>query len=127
MVAPFDARLQLRFNFTTGDCMALKDVTRNGVEQALDEFDRINLDGMIEKYGGGGSTKWYIQRLDHQSGRKRLYDQKVVLRAAHQHDGFGPLPAGPGTFTAGRAQKRLKQLGYLVVAISSTAEGAGKH
>lgn len=98
--------------------MALKDVTRNGVDQALDEFDRIQLDGMIEKYGGGGSTKWYIKRLDHRSGQKRVYDQKVIVRAAHQHDGFGPLPAGPGTFTAGQARRQLKRLGYPVVAIS---------
>ena len=106
--------------------MALKDVTRNGVDQALDEFNRIGLDGMIEKYGGGASTKWYIQHRNHPSGRNRLSDQKVVLRAAHQHDGFGPLPAGPGTFTADHARRHLEQLGYFVEAIKSAADGAGK-
>ena len=103
--------------------MALKDVTRNGVDKALDEFDRIDLDGMIEKFGGGVSTKWYIKRLDNRTGRTRLYDQKVVLRAAHYYDGFGPLPPGPGTFTAGQAQRHLKQIGYFLVAITSAADG----
>lgn len=98
--------------------MALKDVTRNGVDQALDEFDKIGLNAMLEKYEGGASTKWYIQRNDLRSGRKLLYDQKLVLRAAHQHDGFGPLPPGRGTFNAHDARRHLKRLRYLVVPIS---------
>lgn len=104
--------------------MALKDVTRDGVDQALDEFDRIGLNAMLEKYEGGASTKWYIQRNDLQSGWKLLYDQKLVLRAAHQHDGFGPLPPRRGTFAADDARRHLKRLGYHVVAISSPEERA---
>ena len=102
--------------------MPLRDVTRDGVESAIREFDRICLDGMLRKYSGGKSTKWYIER------RGKKYDQKLVLRAAHELQGLGPLPSGSGTFTASEAQRHLGKLGYRVVASSGHADGrnAGK-
>ena len=65
--------------------MPLRDITREGVESAIREFDRIGLDGMLRKYGGGRSTRWYIVKK---------YDQKLVLRAAHELQGLGRLPSG---------------------------------
>ena len=88
--------------------MALVDVTRRRVECALDEFDRVGRNCMLERYGGGLSTKWYIQ------ARGKPYDQKLILRAAHEHEGLGALPSGRGTFTAGNARRHLKRLGYPV-------------
>ena len=41
--------------------MAVKDVTGAGVETALEEFRRIRLDAMLEKYGGRPSTRWYVE------------------------------------------------------------------
>lgn len=58
--------------------MPLRDITREGVESAIREFDRIGLDGMLRKYEGGRATRWYIER------REKKYDQKLVLRAAHE-------------------------------------------
>lgn len=84
--------------------MPLRDITREGVEIAIRDFDRIGLDGMLRKYGGGRSTKWYIER------RGQKYDQKLVLRAAHELQGLGRLPSGPGTFTSRDAQLHLDKL-----------------
>ena len=81
--------------------MQLRDITREGVESAIREFDRIGLDGMLRKYGGGRSTRWYIVKK---------YDQKLVLRAAHELQGLGRLPSGRGTFTASDARRHLKKL-----------------
>ena len=82
-----------------------------GIETALEEFRRIGLDGMLEKYGGGPSTRWYVE-----AGTRR-YDQKVLVRSAHVHQGLGDLPPrGPGRFTAGQARRHLEgRLGYRLV------------
>ena len=89
--------------------MSLRDVTRGGVESAIQEFDRIGLCEMCNKYRGTPSTRWYIKH------RGKMYDQKVVLRAAHELQGLGPLPPGRGTFKANEAQRHLQKLGFKVV------------
>ena len=91
--------------------MAVKDVSRDSVESALKEFRRTGLEAMLEKYGGGPSTQWYVE-----AGNSR-YDQKLVVRAAHVLQGLGDLyPRGPGSFNASQAQNLLGRLGYRVVA-----------
>ena len=40
---------------------------------------------MLEKYGGGASKKWYLKIDNHH------YDQKLIIRAAHVHQGLGEL------------------------------------
>ena len=90
--------------------MAVKDVTRDAVESALAEFRRTNLQAMLERYGGGPSTKWYVQ------DGNLLYDQKLVVRAAHVLQGLGDLyPWGPGSFDAAQALSLLDRLDYRVV------------
>ena len=91
--------------------MAVIDVTRKGVESALEEFRRIGLDAMLEKYGGAPSTRWYVEVGD------RRFDQKVLLRAAHVHEGLGDLPPRePGRFKARDARRHFEvTLGYRVV------------
>ena len=53
--------------------------------------------------------KWYIEY------RGQMYDQKIVLRAAHELQGLGALPCGRGTFTANQARQHLQRLDYRVV------------
>ena len=90
--------------------MAARDVTKPGVEAALEEFRRIELDAMLERYGGRPSTRWFIKV------GSRYFDQKVLLRAAHEHDQLGPLPPrGVGRFNAGQAKRQFERLGYRVV------------
>ena len=86
--------------------MALKDVTREGVDAAIEEFDRIGIDRMLTRHGGGRSTTWYIQT---EAGD--LYDQKLIVRAAHKHQGLGRLK-GIG---AGPVRLHLSALQYRVV------------
>ena len=90
--------------------MAVNAVTKASVQSALEQFRRTGLQAMLERYGGGPSTRWYV-RVDH-----LLYDQKLVVRAAHVIQGLGDLsPRGPGSFDAGQARSLLVRLGYRVV------------
>ena len=86
--------------------MGLRDISRKAVEAALAEFRRAGRDAMLRKYRGGASTRWYIEENDEH------FDQKLVIRAAHEHEGLGRFE----DFTAAHATRRLKQLGYRVVA-----------
>ena len=86
--------------------MPLRDVTRAGVEMALREFDHIGRDTMLVKYGGRPSTRWHIEH------EGNYYDQKLVLRAAHQLQGLGSIPPGRGTFTSLQGRKHVKKLGF---------------
>ena len=97
--------------------MALREVTTEGVERAIREFDQIGPDGMLRKYSGGKSTKLYIER------HGKRYDQKLVLRAAHELQGLGLLPAEGRTFKARDAQRHLLKLGYRVVPKTAASPG----
>ena len=99
--------------------MAVRDVTRDSVESALDEFRRIGTDAMLKKYGGARATRYYVRDGDGD------FDQKLVVRAAHVHQGLRPLPPrGRGWFNAGQARGLLKRLGYRVVDKRSPSEDA---
>ncbi len=81
------------------------------VARAIEEFDRRGRAEMLERYSTGPrgkSTRWYI----HFSGS--YYDQKLILRAAHEIAGLGSLPPGRKTFTAAQAKRRLEDLGFEV-------------
>ena len=73
---------------------------------ALREFGHIGRNGMLAKYGGRPSTKWHIEH------EGNSYDQKLVLRAAHQLQGLGSIPPGRGAFTAVQGRKHVKKLGF---------------
>ena len=88
--------------------MALRDICRDSVIKAIEQYDEIGCFNMLNKYGGKLSTRWYI----HYNGKK--YDQKLICRAAHSLQGLGPLPPGRGTFTAGQAKPKLEALGFEV-------------
>ena len=90
--------------------MAVGEITTRGIELALQEFQRIGLEAMLKKYGGRASTRWYV-KVGH-----RHFDQKVLLRAAHRHEGLGDLPSrGSGRFNAGHARRHLANLKFCVV------------
>ena len=90
--------------------MAVHDISRTGVESALEEFHRVGLGAMLEEYHGGRSRDWYAEVGNW------VYDQKLLVRAAHVHQGLGYLPPrGPGRFNARQATTRLKSLDYRIV------------
>ena len=84
--------------------MALKDIRRESVIQAIEEFDDIGRNKMLGKYGGERSKKWYIFY-------KGCYDQKLICRAAHHLQGLGDL----GDFKALESRPILAKLGFNVV------------
>lgn len=88
--------------------MALRDIRKESVIKAIEQFDEIGSINMLNKYGGKLSTRWYI----YYNGKK--YDQKLICRAAHFLQGLGKLPAGRGTFTASQASRKLATLGFEV-------------
>ena len=88
--------------------MTLKDIRRESVIKAIEEFDDIGVEKMLSKYGGGPSTKWYI----HYEGKR--YDQKLICRAAHDLQKLGHLPSGLGTFKTGESRRKLVALGFEV-------------
>ena len=85
--------------------MALEDITRAGIVLAIDEFERIGRDAMLEQYRGGRARNWYVDGE---------YDLKLTCRAAHEHQGLGPLPPGRGTFRTYDAREHLRALGLRV-------------
>ena len=93
--------------------MTVREIGRDAVEAALKEFRRRGRKAMLTKYRGGPSTHWYIE-----IGGSH-FDQKLVIRAAHEHQGLGRL----GDFNAGQAKRRLERLGYRVVSKLSERDG----
>ena len=81
------------------------EIWRAAVEAAMREHDEIGVDKMLEIYGGGKSTRWYIQF----SGK--LYDQKLIYRAAQKIRTGKSDPK----LKAGTSIKNLKKLGYKTV------------
>lgn len=91
--------------------MAVREIGKHAVEAAMEEFRGSHREEMLKKYGGGPSRKWYLKVDD------RLYDQKLIIRAAHVHQGLGELaPQGKVRFNAAEAKEQLERLGYRVVA-----------
>ena len=99
--------------------MAVRDVTRDSVESAIDEFRRIGTDAMLKKYGGARATRYYVR----DGGGD--FDQKLVVRAAHVHQDLGELPPrGPGWFNARQAYDLLDRLGFTLVDKRSPSDNA---
>jgi 5-methylcytosine-specific restriction enzyme A len=86
--------------------MALKDITRDAVLQAIGEYNRVGQDVFLERYGFDRARQYL---LVHDGER---YDSKAIVGAAH---GFlpreRPLTAGEfsgGEATVGRLLRRLR-------------------
>ncbi|MET8115553.1 hypothetical protein [Streptomyces prasinus] len=90
--------------------MALNEITRSAILQAVAEYDRIGRDTFLERYGFGPSRS-YLLEID---GKE--YDSKAIVGAAHGClSGRGPL--GRDEFSGGKdhAAKLLSDLGFEVV------------
>ena len=90
--------------------MAVKEIRRESVEKALDEFRSTCRGDMLEKYGGRPSREWYIE-ID-----GKHFDQNLIVRAAHRIQGLGEIaPRGSVKLDSGQATNLLERLGYLMV------------
>ena len=64
---------------------------------------------MVDRYGGTRSTRWFVELGD------RRFDRKVLLRAAHVHDGVGEMSQSqedPRRMNAGEAERHSERRLY---------------
>ena len=85
--------------------MAINDITETGVKAAIKEYDKIGLDEMFRKYGGGPSKQYNLVY------KGKCYPQKLIARVAH---GYLPwkqsLEARGGGTGARRIRNHLQKL-----------------
>ena len=88
--------------------MGLNEVTAEGVERAIFEFDRLGRDAFLNKYGFGKARRYFLIR----EGRR--YDSKAVVGVAHGYDQPDLGPLRPQDFSGGDATvvRLLESLGF---------------
>jgi hypothetical protein len=89
--------------------------SKQAVEQAVAEFDRLERDAFLAKYGFGPARAYFLE-ID---GKR--YDSKAIVGAAHgfQFPSVGPLH--PTDFRGGDAtiRNKLEELGFKVVVLGA--------
>ncbi|QKW08825.1 HNH endonuclease [Streptomyces sp. NA04227] len=97
--------------------VALSDIGRTEIDQALAECDRLGRDSFLAQYDFQPAKTYFLVK----DGRH--YDSKAVVGAAH---GFlpGQRPLAPNEFSGGRdhAVKLLADRGYQVVRLAAIGE-----
>lgn len=93
--------------------MGLAHLTRQSVEQAIAEFDRLGRDAFLERYGFGRANSYFLE----QNGNR--YDSKAIAGAAYGFRGAEVAPLGPDDFSGGNQTvvRVLSRLGFKVVKI----------
>jgi 5-methylcytosine-specific restriction protein A len=88
--------------------MALADITRPAVIQAISEFDQLGRSGFLDKYGFGKAVDYFVIEDQH------YYDSKALAGAAHGYIGEGFSPLGRLDFSGGEDTVRtaLQDLGF---------------
>ena len=90
--------------------MALSDLTDPAaVEAALDEFDQLERDSFLDKYGFARARRYFLLR-----GGKR-YDSKAIVGAAHGYQLGTPLRAAEFSGGEETVANKLESLGFDVV------------
>jgi hypothetical protein len=67
--------------------VAIRDITRNAVLAATNEYDELGQDEFLERYGFGRARK-FVLVLD-----GKTYDSKAIVGAAHRYATGKALPA----------------------------------
>jgi putative restriction endonuclease len=98
--------------------MALQDITRSTVLEAIAEFNDIGRDAFLSKYGFGPARSYF---LEHDG---QLFDSKAIIGAAHQYVPGGDGPLRPSEFSGGEATvaTHLRRLGFAVQSPDASAE-----
>jgi len=89
--------------------MALGDITRDAVLQAIEEYDRLGQEGFLDRYGFDRARQYLLVH----DGKR--YDSKAIVGVAH---GFlpGQRPLASSEFSGGEATvgRLLRRLGFTV-------------
>ena len=102
--------------------MGLSNITsREPVLAAINEYDRIGRDPFLQKYGFGGSRRYWLVR----DGNR--YDSKAVIGAAHGYarPDLGPMQADEFSGGAATVKQTLEQLGFQIE-VDSASMRAGE-
>ena len=93
--------------------VALSDVTAEGVERAIAEFNQLGRRGFLTKYGFGMARVYFLVR----DGRR--YDSKAIVGAAHGYDFPKIGPLANRQFSGGKTTVvgHLESLGFEVTKI----------
>lgn len=100
--------------------MALRDLTRPAVEQAIREYDELGREAFLRRHGFGEARGYYLV----QNGRR--YDSKAIAGVAHGYVAPGWQVLGPADFAGGEntVARVLRGLGFTVEGPSNVREGA---
>jgi 5-methylcytosine-specific restriction protein A len=96
--------------------LALNDLTREAVLDAISEFDELGREPFLEKYGFGRSRGYFIEH------KGKPYDSKAIGGAAHGKLGGGFQALSSGDFSGGdkTVARRLRELGFTVLGPSDS-------
>ncbi len=97
----------------------LGDVTRDGVQRAMTDFDQLGRDAFLDKYGFGRARGYFITH----NGRR--YDSKAICGAAHGYDRPSEGPLRADDFSGGNATvaQLLERLDFEVTRPASNRTG----
>src|SRR5688572_17450584 len=90
--------------------MALRDLTRESVLAAVQEYDTLGRDVFLRQYGFGQARDYFLVL----NGRQ--YDSKAIAGAAHAFAVPSVGPLRPSEFSGGEVTvaRMLERLGFLV-------------
>ena len=96
--------------------MGLSEITADGVEKAIAEFDEIGREVFLEKYGFGKAKSYFLLRENNR------YDSKAIVGVAHGYSGEDLEPLTNHDFSGGESTvvPCLKNLGFSVETNDST-------
>ena len=100
--------------------MGLSNITsREPVLAAIKEYDHIGREPFLQKYGFGGSKRYWLVR----DGNR--YDSKAIVGAAHGYarPDLGPMQAHDFSGGAATVQRRLEKLGFRVEVDTTSMPG----
>ena len=80
--------------------MALSDLTRNSVLQALVEFDELGRDAFLDRYHFGKARGYFVVH------NSRRYDSKAIAGAAHAYTSDGAKALKASDFSGGEKNRR---------------------
>ncbi|MYF08578.1 MAG: hypothetical protein F4089_06350 [Gammaproteobacteria bacterium] len=88
--------------------MALSDVTPQGVERAIAEFERLGREAFLAEHGYGKALGYFLVRDE------RRYDSKAIAGVAHGHDrpDLGPLTSEDFSGGDATVARHLESLGF---------------
>jgi hypothetical protein len=103
--------------------VSLKDITEpHAVKQAIAEFDALGRDAFLKRYGFGHARRFRVEY------NGKLYDSKALLGAAHgfQFPDKGSLASTDFSGGESTTVRKLRDLGFTVVPVSSDGDEAGE-